>query len=339
MITLTPCNSSWPQLFTAEKIKLESLFSDIAIWIEHIGSTAIPDIYAKPVIDILIGVNSLKNFTQEHVRRIESLGYQYISEFEATLPHRRYFLKNDVSGNRTHHIHLVHYPSAWWEKHILFRDYLRAHSKQAKSYEEHKLLLAQQFDSTLEYANAKTEFCHGIDKLAFYSDINRLFLQTARFNAYIPQLACLADYTAMMENSEFILCYGVAFNKEQIRERLVSDINHWDQHGFGPWMWYDKLNNDYVGRAGIKTYKEDVELTYAMRPEYWGKGVAQEMSLAAIDYAFKVVKDNLVCFTHEENHQSLRVMEKLGFHYEGDFIHADLLHKLHRLVKPTATKT
>ena len=168
MITLIPYNPIWPKLFEEEKIKLQEILHNISIHIEHIGSTAIPGIYAKPVIDILVGVRSLDQFTQHYISKIEALGYHYRPDFESELPYRRYFQKNDAAGNRSHQIHLVNYPSAWWEKHILFRNYLRQHHLYAKEYELHKLALAKQFDDTATYAVAKTEFCRKIDKQAYF---------------------------------------------------------------------------------------------------------------------------------------------------------------------------
>lgn len=337
MITLVPYNPTWAVMFSEEKTKIEQTLQGITVHIEHIGSTAIPGIYAKPIIDIMIGVDNINQFSEQDIKKIENLGYRYNPVFEIEFPYRRYFQKNDASGNRSHQLHVVNYPSAWWEKHILFRDYLHAHPQDAKDYESHKLTLAGKFNDTVSYAAAKTEFCRKIDKAAFYHfALNNPIQETERFHAYIPQLACLGDYVSMLENKEFIDCYGVAFSKEQIQERLISDINHWNQYGFGPWMWFDKKNHCHVGRAGIKTFKlndkSEIELAYAINPQYWRQNVAVEISRAAIDFAFNYLKlDNLICFTRTTNHASLRVMEKLGFEYEKEFTHANLPHKLYRI--------
>lgn len=126
------------------------------------------------------------------------------------------------------------------------------------------------------------------------------------------------------------------FNTEKITEIFQRDMNHWNQHGYGLWQWYDKENHRYVGRGGLKIFdldgKKETELGYAMRPEYWGKEIAVEMSLAALDFAKNVVHlKNICCFTMPRNQQSLRVMQKLGFQYEKDFTHLELQQKLHRL--------
>lgn len=163
-------------------------------------------------------------------------------------------------------------------------------------------------------------------------------LETQRFIGSIPTLSDLDEACSMFQNKQFIACYGVAFSKEEVYERLMSDINHWEQHGFGLWIWRDKASQHFIGRAGLKSItiheKSEVELGYAIKPEYWGKGVALEMSLMAIELGFNILSlPSLICFTQARNQQSLRVMKKLGFQYEKDFIYLGFLQKLHRLKK------
>ena len=324
-------------MFDAEKDRLLSLDIYQVIKIEHIGSTAIPGIYAKPVIDILIGVKDLNAFTDNDIQKIESLEYRYNPVFESVLPYRRYFQKENEQGERTHQIHLVNFPSQWYEKHILFRDYLQKYSDIAKTYESLKSILAKQFDNTIDYANEKNVFCRDIDKKAFLDfTINKPFIETERLIGLIPQLACHDNYALMLSNAEFIQCYGVSYNKQKALERLESDINHWNQHGFAPWMWYDKKTHHYVGRGGLKTFnlnqQTEIELTYQIQRKYWGQGLSVEIGSASIDYAFNQLNlKDIICFTAYNNHQSLRVMKKLGFYFENDFIHADIVHKLHRM--------
>lgn len=161
-------------------------------------------------------------------------------------------------------------------------------------------------------------------------------IETKRLVGSIPSLNDLDEYCCMMQNKQFIDCYGIAFNREVLYERVISDINHWQQHGFGMWLWRDKENKGFVGRAGLKSFildnKNEIELGYAIKPEYWGKGIAVEMSLMAIELAFNTLfLPQLICFTRTQNDQSLRVMQKLRFYYEKDFIYLDMPHKLYRL--------
>ncbi|HAT7873661.1 bifunctional GrpB family protein/GNAT family N-acetyltransferase [Legionella pneumophila] len=342
MITLLPHNPAWKATFGIEKQQLLQLDIKNIIQVEHIGSTAIPGICAKPVIDILIGVKCLWEFTSEDIQKIESLGYRYNQVFESVFPHRRYFQKDNEHGERTHQIHLVNYPSSWYAKHLLFRNYLCAYPNIANEYEALKLNLIKIHDNTIDYASAKNEFCQDIGEKAFlHFGINKPFIETARLIAFIPQLACHDDYTIMLANPEFIQCYGVSYDEHQALCRLESDMNHYNQHGFAPWMWYDKETHSFVGRGGLKTFifdgKEEVELTYQIVQTHWGKGLALEMGRASLDYAEKHLNlASTICFTAYNNYPSLRVMEKLGFKFEFDFEHAGITHKFHR--KPTIKK-
>jgi GrpB-like predicted nucleotidyltransferase (UPF0157 family)/RimJ/RimL family protein N-acetyltransferase len=306
--------------------------------IEHIGSTAIPGIHAKPVIDILIAVRNLSEFTEKEIHKIESLGYRYNPKFETLLPNRRYFQNEDINGVRTYQIHMVQYPSPWYEQPILFRNYLRSYENSSREYEQLKFELAQKFDNTIDYANGKNDFCLKIMKLAFNDPkINKPFIETHNLVAFIPQIVCHPDYAHMLANPEFIENYGVAYTEAQALQRLQSDIEHYNQFGFAPWAWYHKETKRYMGRGGFKTFTlndhKEIELTYQIDRKFWNQGFASEMGLSSVDFAFNTMQwKDIVCFAAFENLVSLQVMQKLGFKFERDFIHAGITHKLHRLV-------
>lgn len=165
-IYLVPYLKQWPIDFEKEKVILLQTIGDWVQDIQHVGSTAIPGLAAKPVIDIMIGVINLEEADQYCVSRIQNLGYEYIQKYEAELPNRRYFQKISKTGVRTHQIHLVEIHSDWWERHLLFRDYLRLHPEVAKEYEQLKRSLAKKYSDTNEYANAKTSFIRKIEAKA-----------------------------------------------------------------------------------------------------------------------------------------------------------------------------
>lgn len=141
MIALIPYSPDWVTLFEDERDKLFDLEIHNLETIEHIGSTAISGIHAKPVIDILIGIRNISVFSDNDIHKIESLGYRYNQKFEAVFPDRRYFQKDDINKIRTHQIHLVQYRSSWFEQPILFRNYLRTHDNIAREYEQLKFYL------------------------------------------------------------------------------------------------------------------------------------------------------------------------------------------------------
>ena len=161
-IIIVDYNPQWPAMFEKEK---ERILASIGQWvkaIEHIGSTAVSGLSSKPVIDIMIGVHTLAEADAHCVKRIEQLGYHYVPEYEKELPQRRYFRKVTPDGTHTHHIHLVEIDSEFWEHHLLFRDYLRAHQHVAQEYAQLKRMLSAQCTDCHEYTDAKTEFINKI---------------------------------------------------------------------------------------------------------------------------------------------------------------------------------
>ena len=123
----------------------EILDKGLVTRIEHFGSTAIPGLAAKPIIDLLVGVRSLEEAKQVVVSPLKGLGYAYWSENPD--PQRMFFAKGlPPNGPRTHHIHMVEPDSVLWER-LLFRDYLRQHADEAARYEQLKYRLAHRFSS------------------------------------------------------------------------------------------------------------------------------------------------------------------------------------------------
>jgi GrpB-like predicted nucleotidyltransferase (UPF0157 family) len=160
-VLLTPYSSSWPRGFEAEKTLLQQQIS-LPIKIEHIGSTSVVGLCAKPIIDILIGVDD-ESQLDIPVPEIQDLGYQYISRYEDELPYRRFFVKEN-DAVRTHQIHMVAYKSTFWIRHLQFRDYLRAHAEVAEEYAALKRQLAEQdWESVNDYADAKTAFIRRVE--------------------------------------------------------------------------------------------------------------------------------------------------------------------------------
>lgn len=122
----------------------------------------------------------------------------------------------------------------------------------------------------------------------------------------------------------------------EINDRTIA---HWERHGYGPWILRDRTTNAMVGRGGLARTRiaghEEVEVQWAIVPERWGQGLATELAQQAIDVAFdELGLQTIVTFTLPDNAASRRVMEKTGFAYEQDTIHAGLPHVLYRLRAP-----
>jgi GrpB-like predicted nucleotidyltransferase (UPF0157 family) len=150
VIVIVPYDPTWPAQFAAERAAVVAALGPFVRDIQHMGSTAVPGLAAKPIIDILVAVDSLDP-AEEYIAALAPLGYQ-TAPGGAT--DRIFFLKGVP---RTHHLHIVLAGSWAHRRHIAFRDYLRAHPETVQAYEDMKRALAAQFGSNREgYTNAKT---------------------------------------------------------------------------------------------------------------------------------------------------------------------------------------
>ena len=165
-IILEKPSPKWPEVYRAESLLIRKAFLESEIIrMDHIGSTAIPNIKAKPTIDVLLQVSQgVKD--QKIIDIFESLGYQYIKPEDNPPPHMMFVKGYTIGGfeGQTCHVH-VRYRGDWDE--LYFRDYLISHPHMAKEYEGLKLELAARYRNDREaYTNAKTPFVEKINRLA-----------------------------------------------------------------------------------------------------------------------------------------------------------------------------
>ncbi len=147
-------NDSWPEYFQKEKTKiLQYLEQAVIIDIQHFGSTSIPGLAAKPIIDILVGFERF-SVADKNIRSLNELNYQYVES--VSLPGERLFLKKTP---RSHHVHFVEYGTEHWSKPLIFRDYLKENEEERNLYEKLKRELAIKYrNDRIGYMNAKTSF-------------------------------------------------------------------------------------------------------------------------------------------------------------------------------------
>ncbi|MCC5811878.1 MAG: GrpB family protein [Ectothiorhodospiraceae bacterium] len=156
-VAIFPYDRGWPYLFEEERDRLLCLFPGYFLAIEHVGSTAVPGLSAKPVIDMLAGVESISR-ADELMEPLCQARYATSMEFNASLVERRWLMRWS-KGRRTHHLHLVVHGSEEWERRLAFRDMLRADAELANRYAQNKLAWAAEFRSDREaYTAAKGHF-------------------------------------------------------------------------------------------------------------------------------------------------------------------------------------
>ena len=154
-VHIVPYDALWPGQFEQERLLLYRIIGEwVNGGIEHVGSTAVPGLDAKPVIDVMAGVLSLEA-SRDAISVLERNGYSY-APYRPDVMH--WFCKPSFAF-RTHHLHLVPYQSRLWKERLAFRDYLRSHSDVAREYAQLKYQLAEQYRFDREaYTEAKSEF-------------------------------------------------------------------------------------------------------------------------------------------------------------------------------------
>ena len=156
-VALVPYDPQWPLLFAAERERLMGLFPSQLLDVQHFGSTAIPGMPAKPIIDLLAGVESMA-VADSLVEPLLSSSYTTSAEFNATLTDQRWFMRW-FNGRRTHHLHVVVLGESQWYRRLRFRDVLRSNAEIAHRYALLKKQLAAQHCADREaYTHAKAEF-------------------------------------------------------------------------------------------------------------------------------------------------------------------------------------
>jgi GrpB-like predicted nucleotidyltransferase (UPF0157 family) len=162
-VNLTVHQSSWQDQYEKEASLLKKIFQGEMVEIHHIGSTSIPGMPAKPIIDILMAVQDILKIDQYN-SIMQKNGY--IPKGENGIPGRQFFIKG-TDVNHSHHLHIFQAGSAEINRHLLFRDYLIVHPKEADRYAQLKLKLAKEHSLDIDaYQKGKDAFIKAIDKRA-----------------------------------------------------------------------------------------------------------------------------------------------------------------------------
>lgn len=154
-VTIEEYNSNWSKEFNEEKIKLQDILNDKVISIEHVGSTSVEGLGAKPILDIAIGVADLE-VVNGFIEPLKKLGYEFV--YHKEFPERRFFRKGKWRAG-THHLHFYKFEGENWNNQILFRNYLKNNPDVLKEYHELKVGLANQYRfDRVSYTEAKAPF-------------------------------------------------------------------------------------------------------------------------------------------------------------------------------------
>jgi GrpB-like predicted nucleotidyltransferase (UPF0157 family) len=158
-VRLVRHSSGWRRSFETEKRKIRKIFGEDSIDVQHIGSTAIPGILSKPIIDIVLVVPSLKR-AKCYVKDLSECGYELTKDDSRK---ERLFFTKGPEEKRTHHLHIGRIGSGYAENMIIFRDFLLKHKEIAKKYDELKKTLAEKYQNEREkYTEKKKNFVEKI---------------------------------------------------------------------------------------------------------------------------------------------------------------------------------
>ncbi|WP_270170188.1 GrpB family protein [Paenibacillus sp. SYP-B4298] len=160
-VRLSEFSEDWMRLFHEEAVFLKTIFNEEIVRFEHFGSTSVPGMKAKPVIDMMCIVTSIHQIDLFN-DKMRALGYDVAGEWG--IPGRRLFRKG--GENRTHHIHFYEMNNPQIERHLVFRDYLKAHPEEVVRYSRFKEELTRHFEDTSGYSPAKKAFVTEMEQLA-----------------------------------------------------------------------------------------------------------------------------------------------------------------------------
>jgi GrpB-like predicted nucleotidyltransferase (UPF0157 family) len=163
-VVVVPHDPRWVEQFREEAARVAAALGANVVAVHHIGSTAIPTICAKPILDLLVEVADV-GAIDDRDPAMKALGYEPRGEFG--IPGRRFFRKDDDRGIRTHHVHAFAAADAQVTRHLAFRDFLSAHPDWARRYDELKRRLVAECDGDIErYMDGKDPFIKEVDALA-----------------------------------------------------------------------------------------------------------------------------------------------------------------------------
>jgi [ribosomal protein S5]-alanine N-acetyltransferase len=163
-------------------------------------------------------------------------------------------------------------------------------------------------------------------------------LETRRLRAEPITAAHQDELCALLGDPRVGATLGGVATPARVAASIERQQAHWERHGFGFWLWRERATGAAVARGGLfRTHvggHDEVEVGWAVMSARWGEGFATELGAASVQAAFEELDlRDVVAFTLPENRASQRVMDKLGFEFERDVVHAELPHVLYRLAR------
>ena len=168
-------------------------------------------------------------------------------------------------------------------------------------------------------------------------------IETPRLTGERVQESHLSLWRQIGSNPQVMATLGGIWTLEKASQKIHWNCKQWKLYGHGQWTFCDRATGEFVGRGGIRKVvvndREEVELGYALMPQFWGRGLAVEIGEKALSIAFdRFNYPSVVCYTLTDNKRSQRVMEKIGFSFEGNVLIADKPHIFYRYLNPNRSE-
>lgn len=323
-IEVTAHNPHWVTAFRDEAALLKSVFDEQALAIHHIGSTSVPGLPAKPIIDILLEVHDI-NAVDSYNEQMKKRGYEPRGEYG--LPRRRYFPKT-VGGKRISHVHTWQSGDPEVERHLSFRDYLISHPETSSRYGRLKAKLAAQFANDREsYINGKDIFCQQTERLAvaWTREIQKKAIQTERLTLLPLNPAQLGHYLYRPSQLEAALHVKLSRSilSDPVPKAIRSKIRNTTSVALADLFWNTywlvimgniSFGAGLIGYKGAPDQDGTVEIGYGIDPDFRRQGFTTEAVEALTGWALDQPGCQAVTArTEKDNIASIRVLEKLHF--------------------------
>ncbi len=347
-IEVLPYDPIWPAKFAAEAARLHEILGAEIMAVHHIGSTSVPGIKAKPIIDILLEV---RDITRIDAYNAQMEAYGYLSFGEYGLPRRRYFPRN-VNGRRVAHIHSWQSGDPEIGRHLAFRDYLRTHPIAAAEYGALKAQLAVQFCNDRDgYLTGKHDFVVAMERKALqwqagFQNLSLLqpVIETARLQLWPLSQSHLEACQVSVDLLAFALKMPISraiweppvVKARQIKIQKMARVDPAVHPWYTYWLIVDTAVSRGVGLVGFKGSPDRsgvVEIGYGLDVHYQRRGYATEAVQTMIDWAFTQPDCKVVtAWVRKDNPASQRVLQKVGMR----FVRATLTQLFWRIIKTDA---
>lgn len=320
-IKIEQYDPKWAEIFEEEKVEICNILQDEIMLIDHIGSTAIPNLSAKPIIDILVGVKAI-NKINAYNSQMKRLGYQAKGEFG--IKGRRYFLKKK-GEQHTHHVHIFNVDDSNIWRHIHFKQYMINHVEDANKYEELKKRLAERFPHNIKkYLKGKNKFIKEIDEKAHDWFINRTF-ETERLllRPFTSEDAArMHKLSNTKEIAEATCEMPYPLELYMVEEWIKDHREECEQGDQAIFVIELKKTNSLIGSVEFVIDKKtlEAEVGYWIGKPYWRKGYCMEAALEMLRFGFdELYFRRVFAMIFQWNTSSRKLLQKLGMSYEKTF--------------------